>query len=205
MQHSKDEQVAWINAVREYLGVSLTELAKRAKIAPSTLQRPVNDPDFPGMISGRSMAAVAQVAGLRPLEYPARMRGLAEADASPFRYEDLNDTADNLNRAVRELVKGRNGRDAWVMKSYALELAGVMPGDVLIVDMNLTPKPRDIVCAQIYDWSGMKSETVFRLYEAPYLLTHSMRNNTEKPVAVDNSSVIIKGVVDVVLRSRSSN
>lgn len=205
MQHSKDEQVAWITAVREHLGVSLTELARRAKIAPSTLQRPVNDPAFPGMISGRSIAAVAQVAGLRPMEYPARMRGLAEADASPFRFEDPNDAADNLNRAVRELVKGRNGRDAWVMKSYALELAGVMPGDILIVDLNLTPRPRDIVCAQIYDWSGMKSETVFRIYEAPYLLTHSMRANVEKPVAVDNSTVIIKGVVDVVLRSRPDN
>lgn len=205
MQHSKDEQVAWINAVREFLGVSLTELARRAKIAPSTLQRPVNDPDYAGMISGRSMAAVAAVAGLRPLEYPARMRGLAEADASPFTYDDRNDAADNLNRAVRELVKGRNGRDAWVMKSFALELAGVMPGDVMIVDQNLTPRPRDIVCAQIYDWSGMNSETVFRLYEAPYLLTHSMRGNVEKPVAVDNSSVIIKGVVDTVLRSRAGN
>lgn len=203
MQHSRDEQVAWINAVREYLGVSLTELARRAKIAPSTLQRPVNDPAYNGMISGRTMAAVADVAGLRPLEYPSRMRGLAEADAIPFSYDDRNDAADNLNRAVRELVKGRNGRDAWVMKSYALELAGVMPGDVMIVDMNVTPRARDIVCAQIYDWSGMKSETVFRLYEAPYLLTHSLRANVERPVAVDNATVIIKGVVDVVLRARS--
>ena len=205
MQHSKDEQIAWLKAVREYLGISLTELAKRAKIAPSTLQRPINDPSYPGMVSGRSMAAVAEVAGLRPLEYPSRMRGLAEADASPFSYDERNDAADNLNRAVRELVKGRNGRDAWVMKSYALELAGVMPGDVMIVDMNLTPRPRDIVCAQIYDWSGMKSETVFRIYEAPYLLTHSVRGHFEKPVAVDNSTVIIKGVVDVVLRSRAGS
>jgi hypothetical protein len=200
MTTSRDDQVAWINAVRAHLGVSLTELARRAKIAPSTLQRPVNDPNYVGMISGRTMAAVAAVAGLNVMEFPARMRGLAENDAAPFQYDDRNDAADNINRAVRELVKGRNGRDPWLMRSYALELAGILPGDIMIVDLNRQARPRDIVCAQIYDWSGMKSETVFRIYEPPYLVTHSMRAGIDKPIAVDNSSVLIKGVVDAVLR-----
>lgn len=202
MNTSKEEQVAWVKAVAAHLGVSLTELARRARIAPSTLQRPVNDPAFPGMISGRTMAAVAQVANLNVMEFPGRMRGLAENDATPFLYDEKNDALDNVNRAVRELVRGRNGRDPWVMKSYALELAGVMPDDIMIVDLNRQPRPRDIVCAQIYDWSGMKSETVFRLYEPPYLVTHSMRAGIEKPLAVDDSTVLIKGVVDAVLRAR---
>lgn len=205
MTTSREEQVAWIRAVQAHLGVSATELARRAKLAPSTLQRPLNDPDFAGMLSGRTMAAVAEIAGLKPMEFPARMRGLSEADASPFQYDDRNDAADNINRAVRELCRGRNGRDAWVMKSYALELAGILPDDVMIVDMNRSAQPRDIVCAQIYDWSGAKSETVFRVYAPPYLVTHSLRNGIENPVAVDNSTVMIKGVVDAVLRARLRN
>jgi hypothetical protein len=203
MAVSKDEQVAWVKAVQTHLGVSTTELARRAHLAPSTLQRPVNDPAWNGMLSGRTLAAIGEVAGLKPLEFPARMRGMSEADAEPFTYDDRNDAADNLNRAVRELCRGRNGRDAWVMRSYALELAGVLPGDIMIVDLNLSPKPHDIVCAQIYEWSGMKSETVFRIFDPPYLVAHSMRGGIEKPVAVDNASVIIKGVVDSVLRSRN--
>lgn len=203
MATSKEEQIAWVKAVQAHLGVSTTELARRAKLAPSTLQRPVNDPGWSGMLSGRTLAAVADAVGLKPLEFPNRVRGLAEQEAEPFRYDDRNDAADNLNRAVRELTRGRNGRDPWVMKSYALELAGVLPGDIMIVDLNKTANPRDIVCAQIYDWSGMKSETVFRLFDPPYLVSHSMRASPEKPVTVDNSAVVIKGVVDAVLRSRN--
>jgi transcriptional regulator with XRE-family HTH domain len=200
MSASKDEQVAWVKAVATHLGVSLTELARRAKLAPSTLQRPVNDADFPGMMSGRTLAAVAEAAGLAVLEYPARLRGVAEADAVPFRYDEAIDTVDGIDRAVRELCRGRAGRDPWQIRSYALELLGILPGDILIVGLNRQPKPRDVVCAQIYDWSGMKSETVFRYYDPPYLLTHSSRIAPEKPVPVDGENVVIKGVVEYVLR-----
>ncbi len=202
MSKSREEQSAWVRAVAAYLGVSLTELARRARLAPSTLQRPLNDPHWNGLLSGKTMAAVAEVAGLRPYEYPARMRGMAEPDAQPFVYDERNDAADNVDRAVRELCRGRNGRDPWVMKSFALELAGVLPGTVMIVDLNVTPRPHDIVCAQIYDWSGTKTETVFRIFEPPFLVAHSVRTGPEKPVMVDNSTVIIKGVVTTVLRSR---
>lgn len=202
MTNSRETQLAWVRAVLAHLGVSATELARRAKLAPSTLQRPLNDPEWDKMLSGRSMAAIAEVAGLRPLEFPNRVRGLAEAEATKYDFNLSSDASDNFDRAVREMCQGRNGRDAWLMRGYALELSGVMPGDVLIVDMNIQPAQDDIVCAQIYDWSGTKTETVFRLFDPPYLVTHSVRAAREKPLAVDNSTVVIKGVVSTVMRNR---
>lgn len=203
MQNSRDTQLAWVRAILAHLGVSATELARRAKIAPSTLQRPLNDPDWAGMLSGRTMSAIADIAGLRPLEFPVRGRGAAEPEATPYIYDQARDAADNFDRSVRELCQGRAGRDPWVMKSYALELSGVLPGDVMIVDLNIQPAPEDVVCAQIYDWAGSKSETVFRLFDPPYLVTNSVRAGREKPMAVDNSSVVIKGVVTTILRNRA--
>ena len=202
MTNSRETQLAWVRAVLAHLGVSATELARRAKLAPSTLQRPLNDPEWDKMLSGRSMAAIAEVAGLRPLEFPNRVRGLAEAEATKYDFNLSSDASDNFDRAVREMCQGRNGRDAWLMRGYALELSGIMPGDVLIVDMNIQPAQDDIVCAQIYDWSGTKTETVFRLFDPPYLVTHSVRAAREKPLAVDNSTVVIKGVVSTVMRNR---
>lgn len=202
MSKSREEQVAWVRAVLAYLGVTATQLARKAGIAPSTLHRPLNEPDWNGLLSGRTLEAIADVSGLRPYEYPARMRGMVEPEAQPFTFDDSKDAADNIDRAVRELTRGRNGRDPWVMKSFALELAGVMPGDIMIVDMNLQPRPHDIVCAQIYDWSGSKAETVFRVYEPPFLVAHSVRTGPEKPLTVDDTSVIIKGVVATILRNR---
>jgi len=201
MTTSLAEQIAWVRAVLAHLGISATELARRAKLAPSTLHRPLNEADYPGLLSGRTLAAIAGVAGVRPLEFPARMRGMAEPEAELYR-PDRADT-DPTSRAVRELTAGRNGRDAWVMSGWALDLAGVLPGDVVVVDMNLQPRPRDLVCAQIYDWSGMKSETVFRVFDPPFLIVRSTRLE-EKPLTVDGNTVIIKGVVTSVLRQRAA-
>lgn len=201
MPVSKEEQVAWVRAVAAYLGVSLTELARRARLAPSTLQRPLNDPQFDGMMSGRTLAAVGDVAGLRPFEYPTRPGGMAEAEAEPYRAgEAVNALEANLDRAVRELTQGRNGRDPWLIKGFALENAGVLPGDIAIVDLNRQPQPKDIVCAQIYQWSHMKAETVFRIYEPPFLLTASQRLGSSPPLTVDGQNIVVRGVVDYVLR-----
>lgn len=200
MTTTLQEQVAWVRAIMTYLGVSATELARRAKLAPSTLHRPLNEPDYPGVLSGRTLAAIAAVADVRPLEYPARMRGLSEPEASAYQLSAKVDAADNVGRAVRELIAGRNGRDAWVAQSHALDLVGVLPGDIVIVDLNLQPKARDIVCAQIYDWSGTRTETVFRVFDPPYLLVRSTRVD-DKPLTVDGASVVIKGVVTAILRA----
>lgn len=202
MSNSRDDQLAWVRAVMASMDMNPLQLAKRAGINPSTLHRPLNDPAFPGMLSGRTMAAIAEVAGLNPMEFPAARRGLSEPDAEPFRFETPKSAVDNFNRAVRELTQGRAGRDPWVMKSYALELAGVLPGDVMVVDLNIAPRPRDIVCAQIYDWSQTKAETVFRRFDPPFLMTASLRMDKEKPVMVDGTNVVIKGVVETILRAR---
>ncbi len=202
MTSVKDEQVSWLRAVVAHTGLTATQLARRAKLAPSTIHRPLNEPDFASLLSARSIAAIAETAGLKPMEFPARARGMSEADAVPYEYGESENAIDNFDRAVRALCAGRNGRDAWVMKSHALDASGVLPGDVLIMDMNRQAKAQDIVCAQIYDWSRRRAETVFRIYDAPYLVTHSVRG-MEKPVLVDNDNVAIKGVVENILRSRA--
>lgn len=207
MQNRRDEQIAWIKAVAAHLGVSLTQLARRAKLAPSTLQRPLNDPQWDGMLSDRTLAAVGAVVGLKPMEFPARPfggAGFGEPEAVPFEFEQKGGAIDsNIDRAVRELTRGRNGRDPWVLQTHALEMSGYLPGDIVIVDLNVQPRAEDVVCAQIYDWSRMKAETVFRLYQPPYLMTNSMRVGPQKPIPVDGNQVVIRGVVDGLVRRRN--
>lgn len=201
----KDQQLAWLRAVMAYLGVSANELATRAGIAPSTIQRPLTDPEWPHALSGRTLAKIAEIAGLQVFEFPARSggSGLGEPEAVPFQYGEEKDAiASNVDRAVRQLCQGRSGRDPWVMRSRVLEMSGIMPGDILIIDMNLQPRPKDVVCAQIYMWQLMKAETVFRIYEPPYLMTNS--GTTSKPVPVDDQDVVIKGVLDGLVRPRRS-
>ncbi|MGL4490542.1 MAG: hypothetical protein ACRCU5_13980 [Rhizobiaceae bacterium] len=203
MSTSREDQTAWVKALLGHTGLNAHQLATKAGINSSTLHRFLSSPDYDGMLSGRTLSALADVSGVQPMEFPGRQRGMGEADAVPFQYEERNDAANNFNRAVRELCGGRNGRDPWVMNSYALELAGILPGDIMIIDLNRNAKPLDIVCAQIYDWPRSRAETVFRVFDPPFLLPRSLRQANEKPVMVDSTNVIIKGVVDNVLRARN--
>jgi hypothetical protein len=58
------------------------------------------------------------------------------------------------------------------------------------------------VCAQLYRWSEGRADTVFRLYEPPYLVAMTRDAELRKPALVDNDRVIIKGVVILTLRPR---
>lgn len=199
----KESQQQWVQAVMAYLGVkSYNALAVVAGIDPSLIQKPFN-PNYKGKFGSDTLASIAKAANLRVMEFPNRPMGLSEAEAEPFRYDERSDAIEaNVDRAVRELTKGRNGRDPWTINSHALELSGIMPGDVMIVDLNMSPQPKDIVCAQIFDFSSMKAETVFRVYDPPYLMINSLRFGVQKPLLVDNHQIVIRGVVDVVLRRR---
>jgi SOS-response transcriptional repressor LexA len=88
-----------------------------------------------------------------------------------------------------------------VLRSRSLESAGYMPGDILMVDLNGRPEPGDVVCAQIYDRSG-KAETIFRIYEHPFLVAATLDGRLMKPHLVDNDRVVIRGVVIASLRER---
>lgn len=203
MNETLDQQLDWVRADMKHLGVTANGLATRAGFRASTIQKPLNDPDWPHALSGTTLAKIARVAGVKPMEFPNRPTGSGEAEATAFVFGEVSDAiGSNIDRAVRELTRGRAGRDPWVLHSYALESSGYLPGDILIIDRNITPAPKDVVCAELYQWTGSKAETVFRLYEPPYLLTNSVRVGIQKPLLVDNDHVVIKGVVDGLVRPR---
>lgn len=196
---SKSEQQEWVRAVLAHTGLNLAQLAKKIGRAPSTLQRPMNDPAWQGMLSGRVMAEIAEIAGLRVMEFPGRPKGFMENEAEPFRTGHDDDLDRAVAKAIGELTGGRNGCEPWFIHTSLLDLHGILPGDVMIVDLNRRAKPGDIVCAQIYDYAAGRAETAFRLYDPPFLLSHSARRST-KPLTVDDDTVKVMGVVISLVR-----
>lgn len=186
----RDEQRQWIRAVARKLGISVSQLAREAELAPSTLNRFLNQ-DVQHLLENETLAAVAKVGGVEILELPGRPRGLAE-EATPF---DAARVESSFARAVKALTQERNGLAPYVVRGFALDLMGYVPGDVVIVDLNRQPKTGDVVLAQRYHWERDSADTLLRLYEKPLLLTVSSRGILEKPVAVDDDQVVIKGVV----------
>jgi transcriptional regulator with XRE-family HTH domain len=204
MEIDREQLRDWLRAVLLHLGWSGSDLAKRIDRVPSTINRFLNDPDATHSLSARTIKEIESATGFAPFVFPGagRARGFTEADAAPFSYGVTGDAG--IDAAVRAAAMGANAVDPWVLRSRALESAGFLPGDVLLVGMNERPRPHDVVCAQVYDWTAGKAETIFRIYEPPYLVAASSAIDLMKPLVVDDERVIIKGVMLQSFRPRRS-
>lgn len=196
----RDDQRVWLERVLEVTKLAPTTLATRAKLAPTTLTRFLNNPEHATALSARTVAAIEQVAGLRFSDAPT-LRLVREAEAEPY---EIGEVSHNHYDAIlcNALLKSSNV-SLWTLRSRALESIGYVPGDILLVDLNEPPRRGDVVCAQIHDWQRMKAETVFRLFEPPYLVTATHDRALTAPKLIDKE-VGIKGPVLLSVRPRAS-
>lgn len=62
----KTQALAWLRRVLDEEHLTAGELARRAHIAPSTLTRPLNDPDYPYALSLKTLTAIATATRREP-------------------------------------------------------------------------------------------------------------------------------------------
>ncbi|MDW5313756.1 hypothetical protein [Rhizobium sp. PL01] len=172
-----------------------------AGVDPSTLTRFLSDVTNSRMLNSYSIEKIEQAGGIPAFQtdlagLPEELRGTEAGDASPYQAEEANPLA----TAISALRSGKNGVDPWLLRSRCLENVGYVPGDILIVDLNAVPANGDIVCAQLYDRNG-KAETIFRIFEHPFLISATMDPAQLMPVLVDKN-VLIRGVVMSSIRER---
>ena len=198
------DQRHYIQDILSRTGWTQTELAKRAGLDPSTLSRFLVRTDSAHALRPSTLKRIAHVSGIafddKKPDGAATSSGFAESEAQLL----AQPLSTSITRAIAALGCGEPGTDAWVMRSRALELAGCRPDDILIVRLGETPLRGDIVCAQIYDWANNRAETVFRLFQPPYLVAASAEPALLAPIAIDGDKATIKGVVLHVLRNRST-
>jgi hypothetical protein len=195
----------WIRAVARYLNMSLSDLALNSKLAASTLTRYVNDKSGKLSVTERTLEMVSTFSGVpkRVLPGQRRLPGFGESEAVPYDALHDGELPEWVRSAIMAHKGSRNGVEAWIMKGWALDLLGVLPGDVLMIDQNARPKPGQIVCAQLTDLVTGKTETVMRRYDPPFLTTHSAKMGPTKPEQVDEERVIIMGVETGIIRPRN--
>lgn len=200
MAYDQRETKDWLRALARHFNVSPSQLALNSGMAASTLTRYLNDTTNTIGISQATLEKVSHYTGFRPGQMPGgRGRGFAEPDIIPFAHE-AGEFPRWMQAAVEAAKAGRNGIEAWVMKGAALDGLGIMPGDIAIVDQNIRATAGDVVLAQIVDHNLGTAETVLRLYQTPFLITHSMRLGPQRPEQVDEDRVSIAGVVTGTLR-----
>lgn len=193
----------WVRAVARHLNLSASDLALKSGLAASTLTRYLNDRSGTIGISQRSLDAVSEYSGIALNVMPGerRLRGMGEPEAVPFE-ADETPWPKWVRETVAALHAESNGVDPWVMRSWSLDLIGILPGDILMMDLNAKPKAGDIVCAQITDWTTGQAETVFRRFDPPFISSHSAKLGPQKPDLVDDDRVSIRGVMTARLGFR---
>ncbi len=200
VENTRRKQLDWITAILQHRGWRISRLAQEAGISHSTLSKFVSDPLNAAQLNSGSVEKIAGAGGIPPYYNTpvAQPKGFSAGEAEPFKIL----TGDPAGQAVRALAAGRNTIEAWVLRSRALEAAGFIPGDILIVDHAATPQDGDAVCVKILDRTG-RPETAFRILEAPFLVAASLDQGfSRRPILIDNDRTELFGVVTESLRPR---
>lgn len=202
---ARQETKEWVRAVARYMNLSLSDLALKSGLAASTVTRYINDTSGTLTITERSLDAIARYSGVPKHVLPGerRLPGFGESEAVPYSEWQDEKLPEWVLAAIAAHKRNRNGVEPWIMKGWALDLLGILPGDVLMIDQNARPRGGSIVCAQLTDLATGKTETVMRRYEPPYLVTHSAKIGPTRPEMVDDERVVIMGVEDGVIRPRN--
>ncbi len=191
-------QKAWLNELLEITKISPSKLADGAGVSDTTITRLLNNPDYTGTLSAETIDRLKEaykVPGPEEYAYARARAGFAEAERTDLhRNSELQDMGKTL------LVGRPPEATTWRLRTAALEGAGFLPGDIVVVDPNARPEPHDAVCAHIYDAKRGSTETIFRVYDPPYLLAASHDRLAYKPLLVDQERVLIVGVVVASLR-----
>lgn len=195
---------AWIRAVAQHMNLSLSDLALNAGLAASTVTRYINDKSGKLSVTQRTLEAISLYSGIPKNVMPGQRRlpGFGESEAVPYDPTQDERLPEWVLSAIAAHKGNRNGVEAWLMKGWALDLLGILPGDVLIIDQNRRPKAGDIVLAQLTDLVTQRTETVMRRYEPPFITTHSSKLGPMRPEQVDDDRVVVMGVEVGVIRPR---
>lgn len=183
---------AWVDEIKTRFNVETTEVARRAGVSPGTIYRWFDD-KLPFQPSRATLRKIASAFGVEmPGEPSWKPRGFEESELVAL-----------VGEQVPTQLRAGFDQGVWRMTTRALEMAGVLPGDVMLVDMRETARGGDVVCAQVYDFQRGTAETKLRLFEPPYLLTATMDPGLrDAPIYVDGERAVIMGVVTRMLRER---
>ncbi|PHS25507.1 MAG: hypothetical protein COA84_07700 [Robiginitomaculum sp.] len=128
--------------------------------------------------------------------------GFLDDEAYKWEPQKTGINGEKYSVAVDALLAGDPNRSAWTLNTAALEGEAMRQGDILILDMAKDAVAGDIICAQIY--SGGDAQTVFRIYQPPFLLSATNIKSLRDPILIDNHRVKVVGVVTECLRQNKT-
>lgn len=196
-------QRAWLLELLEKLRLTPSALATGAGASDTTITRLLNNPSYAGTLAQETIERIKntyRVPGPEDYAQSRRSPMIGLSEASRF---DVARESEDLAAVVASILRARPKADAWRLKTLALESVGYLPGDIVFVEAlaaDQMPKPLDAVCAQVMDYQHGAAETVWRVFDAPFLVGAGQDRTAYKPLLVDGERVRILGVISASYR-----
>ncbi|UPJ43904.1 hypothetical protein IVB40_07495 [Bradyrhizobium sp. 40] len=195
------KQRAYLRDTFKELGITASGAASALGLSASTFTRFLKLPDASEkMLSTRTMTQVEQ---LRQVNSDSSMPTTAQAAWGAVHEEAVRvilegKSGEQLARVLAALIGDRIGIEPWQLHTRALELEGFMPGDIVLVDQNASPRPGDAVYATVEEHRG-RSEPIMRLFQhagpVNVLVARTMDPKAPPALVVDRDRVVIRGVL----------
>lgn len=199
----------WFKQQKKRAGVTDSQIAARVGKHPSVVSKIIAGTqrmtlEWAGAFAETlqvPLATVLEKAGVTDAPTAQQVQpGFAESDAAPYvPGPGLAEAA--TVRSLAQAFGARPGVDVWRVKTRAMLLAGLLPGDFMLVDTHQaeTVKPGDAVVAQIYNRTG--ATTVLRRFEPPVLVAASADPADARVHVVDGVNVVVRGKVTASWRA----
>lgn len=173
----------WLKDLQDRFHVKPVQIARDAGVHPATVYRMLR------MENDAGLDTVMRIADFYHVPPP----GATDTSAGVF---DFLQDAPPPPSAHEE--KGQ-----WLRVSCrALELAGVLPGDLALIDRDTPARAGDIVLAEIFDFLRGRSDARLRYFDGRYLQTRTLAHDLEEPpVMVDGERARIVGRVERIVRN----
>jgi len=199
-KHLQDRQRAWLLRVIETTGLKPSQIARGADVSDTTLTRLLNNPSYEGTLSELTIERIKTTYNLPGPGNDPPAKGGAPVLFSEAELLQFAALEPSIAAALTALCAGITACEIWRLHSSAIENAGYLVNDLVVVDPNATPGPHDAVKAVVTEWSRGSAETIWRLFDPPYLLSSAARQLAAKPLLVDGQRVRVAGVIVASLR-----
>ncbi len=193
----RERQRKWLVEIARATQLKPSQIASEAGVSDTTLTRLLNNPEYSGTLSQITIDRIKRRFNLPgPEDLRQGSNGVLLGFADAERFDLVEETGKGeAGRIVKAMMQGRESVEAWRLRSLCLENAGYLPNDILLIDTALPPRPHDAVCARVADWQRGASETIFRIFDPPFLIGAAREQLAYKPLLVDGERVSILGVV----------
>ena len=189
----------WVSQLMAQHGVAtVSQFARCAGLAESTLTRFMNTEGPGNLMREGTVTKIETAFNARRPATRIPMDDQQEPDR-----QDPRICATELAAFVKALQQNNDpDHETFFVGDRALDLAGYLPDDIIVVDSRRRPETGDVVALRFRSNGARSANVTLRIFDTPFLTAHSTDETLRRPLMIEPDRIDILGVVTTAMRQR---